>query len=70
MVLLRPSLGVAMRGGKHRSGHGDLRASPHGEGTCSRQSGSFSCFEGVGSLEIQWGSHSDEWANAHASNLP
>ena len=70
LVSWRPSLGAAMRGGKPRSTHEGWGATPLGEGTGSSHSGSFGSFEGVGSLETESGSHSDEWADADASNSP
>ena len=52
-VSSRPSLEPAMRGRKSRSRH----------------SRSFGSLEAIGSVEIQSGSHSDELADADASNL-
>ena len=58
-----------MRGGRPHSTHEGLGATPIEEGTHSRHSGSFSYVKGVGSLDTQSGSHSEELAHADASNF-
>ena len=56
-----------MCGGKPRSTHVGFGDTLRGEGSRSMHSG---FFEGVGSLDTQSGSHSDEWADADAAHSP
>ena len=63
MVSSRHSLGAAMRGANPRSTHEGSGATLLREGSRSKQSGSFSSFEGVGWLATQSGSHSNEGAD-------
>ena len=59
-----------MRGGKPRFKQEGPGAGPPGQGSPSRHSGSFHLLEGVGSLDTQSGTHSDDWADANTSDLP